>query len=351
MEFSMLIIAAYTEYIINMTLSFSKEEVIIFPMKISNLAWSLLFLLIACVPDPDRAWLSVSELTPFVTATSREGAVPTLDVTPTSTPEPIPSPTPVTHILAQNETISSLALQYGLEINDILAINPEITPKALSVGSQILIPAAPPAETTAENVISELIGLLTEQPQCAHTGEGGLWCAANVKNPLNQSAGAVTLTFVLKDKTGQTLKEQSVPAMLNLIAPGGEIPAVVYFSPPVALDDIVSAILRSAVPVDPQNSEIISIAVKMNSINIHDRIALVSAEIPKDAEMSGEINIWVALIAYDHDGQIVGARRLEYPLAQADDENLEIKAYVYSNSRAIKSVKVLAEAIQKINEE
>ncbi len=320
-------------------------------MKISNWAWSLLILLIACVPDSEQSQISFSELTPYVTSTSRSGADATPDITSTPTPAPTPSPTPITHTLAQNETISSLALQYGLEVNDILAINPEITPKALSVGSQILIPAAPPSETLVENVIADPIGLLTEQPQCAHTSEGGLWCAANVKNPLNQTAGGVTITFVLKDAAGQILKEQNVPALLNLIDPGEEIPAVVYFAPPLPLDCVVSSALHSAVPVDPQNSSTVAIELKTNSINIREHAALVSAEILVTDELKVAADIWVALIAYDHAGRIVGARRLEYPLVDSGEEIFEIKAYVYSNSHAIKSVTVLAEAIQKDNEE
>jgi LysM repeat protein len=45
-----------------------------------------------------------------------------------------------THVVAQGETISSIAFKYGKNMNDVLAANPGIDPYTLRVGSVVVIP-------------------------------------------------------------------------------------------------------------------------------------------------------------------------------------------------------------------
>jgi LysM repeat protein len=50
------------------------------------------------------------------------------------------STTTTTHIVAPGETISSIAFNYGKNMNDVLAANPGIDPYTLRVGSSVVIP-------------------------------------------------------------------------------------------------------------------------------------------------------------------------------------------------------------------
>ena len=252
------------------------------------------------------------------------------------------------HVLGSNETISSLALTYGLEVNDILAINPEITPKALSVGTQILIPyinTAADDEKGNVSVISAPLALSLSTPDCTPTAEGGLWCLALVSNPLAESATGITVTFTLKNNSGETVSEQAVPPLLNLLASNESLPVVAYFSPEIPSDYSISATLKTALPVDETDPGYTPLEIKVNSIDPAGQSARVSAVIPVQAADSGISNIWVALIATDADGRIVGVRRLEYTPVTEGEEGRAIKVYVYSNSRDIQQVDVRAEAI------
>jgi LysM repeat protein len=316
-------------------------------MKNTRLVCLLALIFSGCSIFSKNAVEPQSLLTPYITSTpaSLPTATPTQEPLPTAVPTP--SPTPFVHTLASNETISSLAFTYNLTVNEILAINPQITPKALSVGTEIMIPfiGTVEAEKSAiESVISAPLALNVSAAECTGTAEGGLWCVAQVENPLEQSANGITLTFTLQDGAGQSVSEQSVPALLNLLAPGENLPVVAYFSPAVPAVYRVQAILKTALPVGETGAGSTPVEIKVNSIDADGRAALVSAQIPVLTADSGASRVWVALIAYDETGKVVGVRRLEYAALTEGEEGQAIKAYVYSNSADIAKVIVLAEA-------
>lgn len=317
-------------------------------MRILRVLWIFALAFSAC------SWLSPetvppqSLLTPYVTLTP---AVQILQSEPTEaimTPTPELSPTPFVHVLAASETISSIALTYELEVNDILAINPEITPNALSVGTEIMIPGigSGTGEKSGElAVISEPLALEISEPECSQTAENGLWCVVVVKNSLGQSANGITLTFALKNNAGDVVVEQTVPALLNSLASGDELPVAAYFSPPIPAGINLDVSLKTALPQEEAASDYLTANLKINSIETNGRTARISAVVSLPEEAAGAGKIWVALIAYDRNGSIVGVRRMEYLGADAGEEGLAFKAYVYSNSEDVQSVKVLAEVI------
>jgi LysM repeat protein len=95
-------------------------------------------------------------LRPFIfppAATATPTSSPTVTPTPTSTPTPTlsPSATPTTmppqpraHQVQEGETLLSIAQQYDATSDEILALNPGISPDLLQVGQVLLVPAATP---------------------------------------------------------------------------------------------------------------------------------------------------------------------------------------------------------------
>ncbi len=81
------------------------------------------------------------------------GASPTpaasASVVPTSEPSPTPVPTPeqVVHTVAAGDTLSKIAAQYGVTVEQVLEANPTITnPNKIAIGDQIVIPQPLPSE-------------------------------------------------------------------------------------------------------------------------------------------------------------------------------------------------------------
>lgn len=62
---------------------------------------------------------------------------------PTSRPPPTPNPvaTSVTHVVQSGETLSAIAKQYGVAVQDILVANSLTNPDVLSVDQVLIIPA------------------------------------------------------------------------------------------------------------------------------------------------------------------------------------------------------------------
>lgn len=90
--------------------------------------------------------------TPIPTTPPTTTATPTATGTPTPTPTITPTPTPLpprAHQVQPGETLASIAALYETTVEEILALNPGITPELLQVGQVLLIPPAEPTPGSA----------------------------------------------------------------------------------------------------------------------------------------------------------------------------------------------------------
>lgn len=97
------------------------------------------YTLLIAEPPPEEA------LTPTARPTRTPTSTPT--ATPTRTPPPTPTSTPVpplVHKVEEGETLSDIAAEYDLTIDQILALNPEVEPDLIRADDVLLIPAPTP---------------------------------------------------------------------------------------------------------------------------------------------------------------------------------------------------------------
>ena len=68
--------------------------------------------------------------------------------TPTPEPTPEPEPTPQTYVIQEGDTLSGIAREFGLTLDELLAANTETieNPDRISVGDEIIIPIPVPEE-------------------------------------------------------------------------------------------------------------------------------------------------------------------------------------------------------------
>ncbi len=80
-------------------------------------------------------------------ATPTVSVAPTAVPTATAIPQPTPTPTPTVNIytVVSGDTLSKIAQQYGVTVDDIVSANKLQSRSILSVGQQLVIPPPPPA--------------------------------------------------------------------------------------------------------------------------------------------------------------------------------------------------------------
>ncbi len=72
-------------------------------------------------------------------------------ITPEPSPTATPLPTPQVYVVAKNDTMSRIAKQFGVTIDEIMAANPQIKdPDKITIGDEITIPVAQPTSLPDE---------------------------------------------------------------------------------------------------------------------------------------------------------------------------------------------------------
>lgn len=177
-------------------------------------------------PPPDTPTLAAYH-TASPTATL---GFPTATVVPVTTPPP--SPTPFTHTVRSNETLIGIASQYGLTLDALLAANPGISPRLLSIGQQLLIPG-PEGEPAAALAPTPTPVPLTFSPvRCHPSASGGLWCGSLARNPGDLTVEGLEVTITLVDDAGEPIASRSVHAPLERLPARGQVPLLIDFPPP-----------------------------------------------------------------------------------------------------------------------
>ena len=120
-------------------------------LQLGILAGLLLLLLVGCqaepVPEPTLAPTAATLLPPTPTALALPTLIPTEAPPPTATPEPgptatlapPPTPTPIAHTVLDGETLSYLAVRYGVSVPEISAAN-GLAGDVIYVGQVLTIP-------------------------------------------------------------------------------------------------------------------------------------------------------------------------------------------------------------------
>jgi LysM repeat protein len=331
--------------------------------KIIRKTWILLllvFALPACAPTPaalpTSTALRAGALTPYLPPTLT--LTPTLAVTlPAPTETPAPTPTPFTYTVKKGDTMGGIAFNYGLSLDQLLAANPTVQPRMLSVGTVLIIPLEGELPTAVPQPTS--LPLPTAAPLCYSQADGGMWCFLPVTNDQAQAVESLTATISLVSAFGENLGSQPASALLDLLRPGETLPLVAYFPAPIAGEVIPQVGPLSALPVPEGDSRYLPASFQPTATTL-------SAD-GLSAHMTGEVilpqgdpaaeAIWLAGVAFDAQDRVIGARKWEMvspcssaaqeagtPQPEAGCSQLRFEGDIYSLGPAIKRVEIFVEA-------
>ncbi len=285
---------------------------------------------------------NAAALTPYGATLAPAQPVETAEAT--ETPLPTPSPTPQYHSVQSGETMSSIALLYGLDMGDVVLANPDINPNAMVVGMQILIPSKTES-TAAATVSAETAPIQLGEPNCMKEKSGGLWCFLTAENTNEYAVENVLVEITLGDESGSQLTAQIAAAPLNLITSQGQLPLSAYFPPPVPQPYRTSSILISAIPVEDESRYIEAEILDQNVAISEDGLtAQVDARVFVNGIVGETVQVWLSAAAVDEEGAIVGVRRIEATGVLDEIGVIEVSGFIYSAGAVIDAVQLNVEA-------
>lgn len=274
-----------------------------------------IILLAGCVPGSGGSPTVPADLQPYHTVTPSptlaepEGLLLSFET-------PLPTPTPFTYTVQPGDTLSAIALRFGVSLDDLVAANPDVAPNAMSVGTALKIPSNP--GNPSGEATPTPVPFTVQQIECYLTAERGLWCFVLVRNDYPDFMENVIAQVTLVDAAGAALVSQPAIAPLNIIPPGQALPLAVFFPSEVPAGVEVRVQILTAVRLLPADERYLPATLHntLARVDWSGRSAQVSGQV-RLSECSGETRcapasqIWLAAVAYDEAGRVVGVRRWE----------------------------------------
>jgi LysM repeat protein len=253
---------------------------------------------------------------PGATATRAVPAAPGTSqaATPVIIATATPTATPVTHVVAEGETLLSIALDYGVSLEALQAANPTIEARFLSVGAVLVVP---PPEGEAAVAATQLAvpppaAVVFGEPACYQPTGTRLYCFIEARNPGNLPLENVSARVTLAGADGLPFATGIAYAGLDLVPVGGAAPLAVSFAaPPAAVAATFVEALTADALAEPE-------AARTQVLAIPQHVPAAGAATERQWSVSGEVqnpsdtalgNAWVTLTLYDGDGAIVGYRK------------------------------------------
>ncbi|WKZ35990.1 MAG: LysM domain-containing protein [Anaerolineales bacterium] len=242
---------------------------------------------------------------PYLTSTS----------VPTFTPDvlfivetPVTTSTPFIYIIEKGDTLSQIAEKFKISQDALRAANPDLKTNILSIGQTILIPD--PASPLAAASTPTPVPAPVTQTVCHPTADSGNWCFALIQNSTDGVLENVSAQITLLDENHNAIASQTAFTPLDIIAPNSSLPVYVYFpNSPANVKPQVQ--LLSALQSNTSRHLPASLTHTIAQIAWDGKTAQLSGQIHLPAESTAATQVWVAAVAYDTNGTVVGVKRWE----------------------------------------
>jgi hypothetical protein len=150
----------------------------------------------------------------------------------------------------------------------------------------------------------------------------------------------------LLDADGQTLTSAQALSPLDILPPSDSLPLIVFVPPTISADARPQAQLLTGIFLQPDDERYLPVTLHntLAQVDGSGRNAQVSGTVflPEDAAPASLV--WVAAVAYDRSGHVVGVRRWESTTGMAAGGSLLFSFEVSSLAGVIEQVEFVAEA-------
>jgi hypothetical protein len=252
-----------------------------------------------------------------------------------------PSPTPLTHVIVEGNTLLSIAIRYGVELADLLLANPGVNPRLLIVGDSLNIPRSGaqgpvPSATPVPIALSPVA--------CYETIPEGLTCLLTVSVSGDSAVEGVVALVTLADSANQPLATEAAYGPTNLVIPGHSLPLAAVFGPQVPRFSTASAIAISALNASEEARRYADLDLQVEGTTISPDGQ--SARATGTVELLGEnpekpVELRLVVLALGENNMPVGLRTWEAP---EGGPSFDFDITVFSLGPPITALEVISEA-------
>jgi hypothetical protein len=214
----------------------------------------------------------------------------------------------------------------------------------MSIGTELKIPSSSANPTGAST--STPVPASVTQIECYPTAERGMWCFVLVHNDTQYMIENLSAQVTLQDANGDSLASARALSPLNILPPGDSLPLMIFFPPEIPSDSVPQVQLLTGIHLQPDDARYLPATLHntLAQIDSSGRVAQVSGMV-RLSEVAEPANlIWVAVVAYDENGRIVGVRRWESTAGIIPGGSLEFAFDVSSVAGEIERVELVVEA-------
>jgi LysM repeat protein len=302
-----------------------------------------LFLATACAsqsPNTDQNGLNLKPyqtVTPTASPSQPEGLIFSFET-------PLPSPTPFTYTIVAGDTMSQIAQKFNLSLDALLAANPHVDPNAMPLGHTLQIPSNP--TNLAGEFTPTPAPVVVQQISCHPSLDGGMWCFALVHNDSSDFLENITAQVTLIDSNSNSIASQTALLPLNILPPNSSLPVNAYFPPVVPSNAKSQVRILTAIQLLPGDARYLPATI-VNTLVQVDWSGLTAqlngaVHLP-DSSKAARI-VWVAAVAYNGRGDVVGVRRWESNNGLAAGGSLPFSFMISSVEGKIERVEFAVEA-------
>jgi len=244
-------------------------------------------------------------LDPYISSTPRLTSTPNVLVIAET---PLPTATPHIYIVEAGDTLSGIAEKFKISLDDLSTANPDVNPNSMSTGTTLLIPDRP--FTNSDLPTLTPIPAPITQTVCHPSADNGLWCFALVQNNSAELLENVSAQITLLDENNKVIASQTAFTPLDIIPPNSSLPAYTFF-PNASANANIQVQLLSAIQSNKPRYLPAALSNTIAQIDWDGKTAQLNGKINLPAESQAATQVWVAAVAYDREGQVVGVKRWE----------------------------------------
>jgi LysM repeat protein len=233
--------------------------------------------------------------------------------TPSATPEPTATPTPVIYTIEKGDTLIPIARKFGVTVEQIIEANGISDPRRLSIGQEIIIPVQP-RETGPTVVPTPTPVDLQIQGLAFHrTLLDTLWCLGEVSNISGQPAEEVQVQVSLHDDQGRLLASGAAFTEIDILPDGGRAPFAIHFTGPSLNFAQYQTRILGGVPnthLGPRYPDLE--VIEDHGAWLDDNNYRVRGQVLNSGRSDAE-KVAVIITLYDDEKHVVGARTVDIP--------------------------------------